>query len=96
MKDNPPTAEVKLIPPRRRGECYQWQVLSCPYCGCKHLHGAGGELEDLGHRVAHCLKQSPDNNGYMLVWAAADRKRRAAEIAGMEADAPCDAQGSNA
>jgi len=90
MKDNPPTAEVKLIPPRRRGECYQWQVLSCPYCGCKHLHGAGGELEDLGHRVAHCLKQSPDNNGYMLVWEAADRKKRLAEIAGTEADATCD------
>lgn len=35
-----------------------WVVESCPYCGGKHVHGAGSVGDDprklLNHRVSHC------------------------------------------
>lgn len=37
-------------------------VITCPYCGKRHIHGKGE-----GHRVAHCLVRSRDNNGYTIV-----------------------------
>ena len=41
-------------------------VPSCPYCGGRHVHGAGGakrDSYDFGTRVAHC-KQGGD---YLLI-----------------------------
>ncbi|BBO76919.1 hypothetical protein DSCW_43360 [Desulfosarcina widdelii] len=36
----------------------QWIVPRCPWCGKRHVHGAGriedNPLDYLGHRTAHC------------------------------------------
>lgn len=39
-------------------------VSHCVHCGSRHVHGEGGGY---GHRVAHCVRKSPDNRGYVLV-----------------------------
>lgn len=53
------------------GEWYQWKVLSCPYCGKVHFHGAGASREKardmLGHRSAHCVQGNDSSGGYYLV-----------------------------
>lgn len=71
-----PQAPVRLVRPTRRGDCYQWEVTACPYCGRKHRHGAGDEPDQvnrfLGHRVAHCTGYDPCGVGYYL--ARADRE----------------------
>lgn len=62
-----PNAPAKLINS-------QWVVQKCPYCGGKHFHGAGGDNVSkeearklLGHRASHCIKELPNNVGYILV-----------------------------
>lgn len=53
------------------GSSMQWQVIACPHCGKKHLHGAGNSPEEskhmLGHRTAHCIDGDSSNVGYNLV-----------------------------
>ena len=42
-----------VVPVRRIGN--QVKLIGCPFCGKKHLHGAGrSEGPDFGHRLAHC------------------------------------------
>ena len=63
-----PKAECILL----SGSVYKWKVLSCPYCGESHRHGAGSELGKvrsmLGHRFTHC-SQGPGvgSVGYELI-----------------------------
>ena len=49
-------------------------VITCPYCGDEHSHGACGRGSAFGagdgHREAHCVKGSP-NPGYILREVAA-------------------------
>lgn len=41
--------------------------IACPHCGKVHHHGGGsGTKPDLGHRVSHCITDTP-NRGYVLV-----------------------------
>jgi len=35
-----PDVLVRLIVPQFSSKCYQWELISCPYCGEKHRHGA--------------------------------------------------------
>lgn len=54
--------EVLAFP---RDDCPGWQTL-CYYCNAWHFHGVG-----LGHRVAHCRKETPySKTGYVLIAAA--------------------------
>lgn len=66
-----PDVLVELVYPTRKDGCYLWKLLSCPYCGKKHLHGAGTELDEvggyLGHRTAHCVGKHNQSAGYRLV-----------------------------
>lgn len=66
-----PKARVRLIPPTRRGDCYLWEVIACPYCGQKHWHGAGDDPKRvnqfLSHRVEHCIDDNACAAGYDLV-----------------------------
>jgi len=66
-EDGYPFVKVRLIKPKR-DNVWQWQLLKCPYCGGKHLHGAGDNPDRvnafLGHRVAHC--DDPSGKGYIL------------------------------
>lgn len=67
-----PDAPARLIPPDRPGECYLWEVIACPYCGLRHIHGAGLDPKTdpmLGHRAQHCLESFDDMTGYNLVRA---------------------------
>jgi hypothetical protein len=69
------TPKVLVRLKRRRGY-KQWIVQKCPYCGEKHIHGAGEGKDDpmkfLSHRVAHCgdpyIRKEGFNNdaGYIL------------------------------
>jgi hypothetical protein len=63
-----PFVQVMLVKPKWKGDCWHWQVLKCPYCGNKHLHGAGENPDTvarfLSHRVAHC--PDPSGKGYNL------------------------------
>lgn len=45
-------------------ECFDEQlVFVCPYCAQSHRHGGG-----YGHRVAHCLTNTPlSQKGYHLI-----------------------------
>jgi len=51
---------------RRSDGTLFWFVRRCKFCGGRHIHGAGGELESptsfLGHRAAYCVE-----SGYLLV-----------------------------
>ena len=54
--------------------CNLWILESCPYCGDRHIHGAGRPDKNprtlLSHRVSHCLgKQDVNQEGYILVEA---------------------------
>ncbi|MEI6513980.1 MAG: hypothetical protein WCO51_12025 [bacterium] len=63
-----PIAFVRLIPPMYRLGCFDWEVISCPFCGQSHRHGAGDDLErvmtKLGYRLSHCVG---GNRNYKLV-----------------------------
>jgi hypothetical protein len=69
---------VEVPAPRGRVE-YDWMIPKCPYCGKKHWHGAGDDINEvhrfLGDRVAHCtgagLKQ------YRLVRDGGEVRRHA-------------------
>lgn len=55
---------------RARGRaCDLLELVACPYCGKKHLHGAGNHDSPFGwgdgHRVGHCLQI--DNSGYVVI-----------------------------
>ncbi|MBK7169013.1 MAG: hypothetical protein IPH83_07140 [Gammaproteobacteria bacterium] len=58
-----------LAPARLSADGIHWIVDTCPHCGRRHHHGAGGPGADpaeyLGHRVAHCGSGA----GYVLVAA---------------------------
>jgi hypothetical protein len=60
-----PEVEAILQPPPRRGLCWTWLVLDCPYCHRRHTHGAGMDGADGGHRVSHC-PTGESNPGYVL------------------------------
>lgn len=63
----PPVVLAELVPPRRKGDAWIWLLLSCPYCGRRHVHGAGIDGTVDGHRVAHCWKPSPrSDRGYFI------------------------------
>lgn len=50
--------------PAYKSDDYHWAVW-CRYCGCLHFHGIGD-----GHRVAHCIIDTPyTQSGYTLVFA---------------------------
>jgi len=46
----------------------QWVIDHCPFCGKRHVHGAGLPGDDprrfLGERCAHCV--SPETRTYVL------------------------------
>ena len=70
----PPNVEAKFMRATRVSfdACNMWQI-QCPYCGQRHVHGAGRPSEDpknfLGHRSAHCIGHRKANSeGYMLTW----------------------------
>lgn len=56
----------------------QWRGF-CPYCGKTHTHGAVSVNVDSGkyrgHRVSHCLRKSPQDRGYILVWDGTVEKK---------------------
>ena len=67
-----PVAPVELL----RGECHwRWWVISCPFCGRRHMHGGGVESEDprrmLTGRLSHC-----HNGSYILADAYPERTVR--------------------
>ena len=58
---HPNQPEAPEVPAFKREDCSGWQML-CFYCNAWHYHGTG-----LGHRVAHCSKQTPfTRTGYIL------------------------------
>lgn len=58
---------------------WYWVVSACPYCGKKHMHGAGRELEKvedfLSFRVAHCYPNIEPKD-YRLVESAQSKRSR--------------------
>ncbi len=58
--------EVELVYGPRGANLFH--IAKCPYCGCRHTHGAGRAGDDphkfAGHRIAHC----DHPGGYALVW----------------------------
>jgi hypothetical protein len=63
---------VKRVNPAGYDPWPTW-VIDCPHCGREHVHGAKA-----GHRVAHCVRPTPEarRHGYYLVFA--DLRERAA------------------
>jgi len=56
-----PKMQIPTVPCFPRIDTPGWQFL-CPYCLVWHFHGRG-----LGHRVAHCAKETPYSQiGYVL------------------------------
>lgn len=57
-----------LVRLKRRRGYKQWIVQKCPYCGEKHVHGAGKGKDDpmkrLSHRLAHCGFPYTDREGF--------------------------------
>lgn len=57
-----------LVRLKRRRGYKQWIVQKCPYCGEKHVHGAGSGKDDpmkrLSHRLAHCGFPYTDREGF--------------------------------
>lgn len=48
-----------------------WVIPQCPWCGKRHIHGAG-RLQDnphdfLGHRISHCINRLDVVRSYELV-----------------------------
>ena len=43
---------------------YTWRLIACPYCGTRHIHGAGTDGTSDGHRISHCV--NGDNAGYII------------------------------
>jgi hypothetical protein len=79
--ENIPDAPVRLIPPERpksKFDGFTWEVIKCPFCGKKHQHGAGGDINEvdsfLGHRISHCFDDSLAGS-YNLVRADQEAKR---------------------
>lgn len=69
MSHNDPKVIAELKE-NKRSITRQW-VITCPYCGEKHYHGAGKIGDDptrfLGHRSAHCDDDKGLDRGYFLV-----------------------------
>ena len=52
-------APAILAPPRRRNRPWLWIIPNCPYCGSRHVHGAGRDGNLAGTRTAHCATSTP-------------------------------------
>ncbi len=46
-----------------KGGKYEVGIVECPFCGKDHTHG-----NKTGHRLAHCIEQTPESNeGYIII-----------------------------
>jgi hypothetical protein len=68
LEANAPEVEVALRP-TRHGHCVL-VVDVCPFCGGRHVHGAGnpGGPVDAGRVIAHCEDNLSPIREYVLVW----------------------------
>lgn len=61
---------VVLVTVERRRQVNLFHLTACPYCGRRHVHGAGLPTEDprdfQGHRVSHCSTKVSGDRGYIL------------------------------
>jgi hypothetical protein len=62
-----PVVQVQRLYSHVTGAISAVEILHCPWCDCRHTHGAGPNPGDGdGHRASHCLGHPELNTGYIL------------------------------